>query len=110
MTKQISRRLAAFAGVGALAAIAVLGAANPALASQPVDGDHKIVFCHATHSEKNPYVIIETDKIAVVSAHFKHQDLEDAWAGFWYDDHGVETWMPGHSVDAAPQECGGGIG
>ncbi|MFH8251755.1 hypothetical protein ACH3VR_15410 [Microbacterium sp. B2969] len=89
-----------------------VGAAAPAFATSPVDGDHRVPYCHATHSETNPYVFIETDKYAVVRAHAKHQDLEDVYPGFWYDDHGTPTWMDGRG-DAAFAENGctsGGIG
>ncbi|HEU5223392.1 MAG TPA: hypothetical protein VFU07_06885 [Candidatus Lumbricidophila sp.] len=75
--------------------LGILGAAASATATSPADGDHKVPYCHATHSEKNPYVYIETDKIAVVKAHSMHQDLEDVYPGFWFDDHGTITWFEG---------------
>ncbi len=117
MTMPISRRIAAFAGATALAAVAVLGAASPAFATKPAsDGEHKVPYCHATHSEKNPYVFIETDKIAVVRAHNKHQDLEDHYPSFVYlDTDGVEKFFEGRgdgqfAENGCVGEPGGGIG
>ncbi|HYP72997.1 MAG TPA: hypothetical protein VEP72_02850 [Microbacterium sp.] len=112
MFTRVSRRPVAWAAAVSLTAVVALGSAAPAFASQPVDGSHKVAYCHATHSDKNPYVFIETDKIAVVKAHSKHQDLEDVYPGFWYDDHGTPTWMEGRA-DASFAENGcesGGIG
>ena len=78
-----ARVVALFAAIP-FAAIGALGIATSATASQPSD-DHKVTYCHATHSEKNPYVIITTDKVAVVKAHQNHQDLEDVIPAFdWW--------------------------
>lgn len=85
-----SRFIAALAAIP-FVAVSVLGASVAANASKPAsDGEHRVAFCHATHSEKNPYVYIETDKVAVVRAHFKHQDEEDVWPAFTYMWHGEE--------------------
>ncbi|MFK4731038.1 hypothetical protein ROT00_15230 [Agromyces mediolanus] len=95
MAERSIRRAVAVLAAVPFAAAALLGAATPAFASSPVDGDHKVPYCHATHSAKNPFVYIETDKLAVVKAHAKHQDEEDVYPGFWYDDHGTAVWMEG---------------
>lgn len=100
MTQRRVRRAIAIAAAVPFAAAALLATATPALASSPVDGDHKVPYCHATHSAKNPFVYIETDKLAVVKAHAKHQDEEDIYPGFWYDDHGTPTWMEGRGDQA----------
>jgi len=45
----------------------------------------KITFCHATHSETNPFVKITTSVNAFFrSGHDKHQDLEDVYPTFSY--------------------------
>ena len=85
----MKRRLIATLAVVPFAALGVLGTAAAANATQPGDdGTHRVAFCHATHSETNPYVYIETDNIAVVRAHFTHQDDEDVWPTFSYSWHG----------------------
>ena len=61
--------------VGAVAGLALLGSAPAALASPPPD--HKVTYCHATHSEKNPFVIVTSDELSVVRGHQNHQDFED---------------------------------
>jgi hypothetical protein len=49
----------------------------------------KITFCHATHSEKNPFVKLTTSVNAFFrSGHDKHQDLEDIYPAFSYIKHG----------------------
>ena len=60
---------------GAVAGLVLLGIAPSAMASPPPD--HQVTYCHATHSEKNPFVVITTDEIAVVAGHQNHQDFED---------------------------------
>lgn len=95
MSVHLSRRAAAIAVAVPFAAVVALGGAAPAFASKPVDGTHKVAYCHATHSEKNPYVYIDTDKVAVVRAHEKHQDEEDVIPAFWYEWDGELLWFPG---------------
>ncbi len=65
-------------------ALGALGAAGSASASQPVDGTNQVTYCHATGSTTNPYVVITTDKAAVVNAHSKHQDERDIIPAFSY--------------------------
>ena len=49
----------------------------------------KITFCHATHSETNPFVKLTTSVSAFFrSGHDKHQDLEDIYPTFSYVKHG----------------------
>ncbi|MBM7831081.1 hypothetical protein JOE59_001786 [Agromyces cerinus] len=49
----------------------------------------KITFCHATHSETNPFVKLTTSVSAFFrSGHDKHQDLEDIYPAFSYIKHG----------------------
>lgn len=106
MSTALSRRLVAGAAALPFLAVSVLGAGVAANASAPVGGDHRVPYCHATHSAKNPFVYIETDKLAVVKAHAKHQDEEDVYPGFWYDDHGTPTWFEGRGdPDFAENGC-----
>jgi hypothetical protein len=112
MRNRLSRRAVALAAAAPFAVVIGLGVASPAFATSPVDGSHKVTFCHATGSKTNPYVIITTDKIAVVQAHSKHQNDEDMWPMFTYDDHGTPVNLDGSlytgPVDASM--CGGQIG
>ncbi|ANJ28319.1 hypothetical protein [Agromyces aureus] len=94
------RRITAILAAVPFVAVSVFGASVAANASKPTpDGEHRIAFCHATHSEKNPYVYIETDKIAVVRAHFKHQDEEDVWPAFSYTSKGEVISFAGSGRD-----------
>ena len=111
MSMRISGRAAAMAAAVSFAAVVALGSAAPAFASQPVDGSHKVAYCHATHSTKNPFVYIETDKTAVIRAHEKHQDDEDIIPAFWYEDRdGNLAWFPGQgdSRQVGDHTCQGG--
>lgn len=111
MSRTSTTRLVAGLAALPFVALSVLGGGLAANATSPVDGDHRVPYCHATHSEKNPFVFIETDKVAVVRAHEKHQDLEDVYPGFWYDDHGTPTWFEGRGDAAfAERGCVGGGG
>lgn len=89
------RRLIGIVAAVPFAAAMVLGTAMAANATSPVDGDHKVGYCHATHSATNPFVYIVTDKVAVVRAHEKHQDDEDVIPAFSYDDHGAVASFEG---------------
>jgi len=60
-------------------AIAMLaGIGSPLLATGAADAKpaDKVTICHATHSEKNPFVIITVSENAA-NAHDNHQDDED---------------------------------
>ncbi|WP_395245270.1 hypothetical protein ACGGZK_05550 [Agromyces sp. MMS24-K17] len=108
------RRLVAIAAAVPFLAASVLGTALAANATSPVDGDHKVGYCHATHSAKNPFVYIVTDKIAVIRAHEKHQDDEDVIPAFSYDDHGTVATFDGQGdpsfVENGCTGGGGGLG
>ena len=88
-------RAAALIAAVPLVALSVFGVATSATASQP-SNDHKVTYCHATHSETNPYVIITTDKVAVLMANQNHQDLEDVMTAFGW-------WLAGASGHFAGQ-------
>lgn len=46
----------------------------PAQATQPdAEGDHKVWVCHATGSQKNPYVIIHIDQAGWDNGHMFHE-------------------------------------
>ncbi|SFR91445.1 hypothetical protein SAMN05428970_3798 [Agromyces sp. CF514] len=97
----MKRRITAILATVPFVAVGVIGTAAAANATQdPPGGDHKVAFCHATHSETNPYVYIETDNIAVVRAHFKHQDHEDVWPAFTYSWKGQIVSYAGSDNDA----------
>ncbi|TFD78990.1 hypothetical protein E3T54_05605 [Cryobacterium sp. Sr8] len=89
-----ARVVAVFAAVP-FAALSALGVATSATASQPSD-DHKVTYCHATHSATNPFVIVTSDKVGVVRAHQNHQDLEDVIPEF-------DWWLAGQSGHFAGQ-------
>lgn len=65
---------------GAVAGLLLVGGAASATASPPPN--HKVTYCHATGSASNPFVVITTDKMAVVRGHQNHQDLEDVIPAF----------------------------
>jgi hypothetical protein len=78
-TKSFERkhaRITALLAAVPFVALGVLGGATSATASQP-SSDHQVTYCHATHSATNPFVVITTDKVAVVNGHQNHQDFED---------------------------------
>lgn len=60
---------------GAATGLVLLAGAPAAMASPPPN--HKVTYCHATGSETNPFVVITTDKLAVVRGHHFHQNEED---------------------------------
>lgn len=97
-------------GAGALAANADPGGVN----SNP---GNKIGICHATSSEKNPWVFNSPNANGVVSGHAgaSHQDGRDIIPAFWYNAGGELQFFPGQNWDAAGQaifndNCGPGIG
>ncbi|MDE0545047.1 hypothetical protein [Microbacterium sp. C7(2022)] len=119
MSIRMSKRVAAMGAVVPLTAALALAGASPALASQPVDGSHKVAYCHATHSAKNPYVYIETDKVAVIRAHEKHQNDEDIIPAFTYVWDGDTVVFPGQNQenqdgyvirDGTCEKSDGGVG
>lgn len=69
-----------------LIAIGVQGAAN----ATPDADNKKVTFCHATGSESNPYVKIETSVMAFYNAgHIDHEG--DIWEAFSYVTNKGET-------------------
>lgn len=81
--------------LGALIAIvlAVIGlgaGAASATGDDPSADNKKVSFCHATSSETNPYVFIETSVMAFYNAgHIDHEG--DIWEAFSYVDNKGET-------------------
>jgi hypothetical protein len=71
----IFRTLTLAAAVASLTLVSA-GAAVATDSQNQSDKNHKVGICHATGSEKNPYVFINVDKHAV-KAHSKHQDGRD---------------------------------
>ena len=64
----------------------------------------KVEFCHATGSENNPYVLIETSVNAFFQAgHDTHQNFEDIVPPFSYLKQGEVINFPGLNWDAAGQ-------
>lgn len=58
--------------------LALMMMGGPAFADKPDDKPSKVLICHATGSETNPYVLIEVSENAL-KGHFKdgHQENED---------------------------------
>ena len=64
----------------------------------------KVQFCHATGSENNPYVFIDTSVNAFFNAgHDTHQNFEDIVPPFSYLKQGEIIEFPGLNWDAAGQ-------
>jgi hypothetical protein len=70
-----SSRLLALLAAVLLALVSALGVAAASNASPPPD--HKVTYCHATHSATNPFVVVTSDELSVVQGHQNHQDFED---------------------------------
>ena len=93
-------RITALLAAIPFAALGVFGVATSATASLP-SSDHQVTYCHATHSATNPFVVITTDKLAVVRGHQNHQDLEDVIPPFNWNlpkssgTFGGLNWGPG---------------
>src|SRR4051812_48130691 len=100
----VTRRVLPLAAAG-LAACAGVGTA--ALTRGPgvplVQGATKVTLCHATRSDKNPYVQISVDDDAIVKGgHGDHPD--DIIPPFDYvDERGVAQHYPGKNWDATGQ-------
>lgn len=65
---------------------------------------NKVTLCHATNSEKNPYVQITVNANGSASGHLGHQGGRDIIPPFTYNDHGEEKSFGGQNWDAAGQE------
>ena len=67
-------------GIGLTAAVLIAALAAPAWATPPDSaGNHKVIVCHATSSESNPYVQIEVDLASAgnrglkkIMGHYEH--------------------------------------
>ncbi|SDQ13855.1 hypothetical protein [Leucobacter chromiiresistens] len=64
---------------------------------------NKVTLCHATGSEKNPYVSITVNANGTANGHIGHQDGRDIIPPFTYNDHGEEGSFGGQNWDAAGQ-------
>lgn len=95
--RSVMKRSIASAFALSIAAVSLLGSALAANA----DPQEKVTYCHATHSAKNPYVLVTTAKVAVLRAHAKHQDLEDVIPAFDYTVQGETGTFPGQSGNGA---------
>lgn len=86
----------------AVLALSILSLASVAPAMATPGSDKKITICHATHSEKNPFVEITISKSAL-KAHFsdKHQEGEDT---FGPCPIAVVTPTPKPTVKPSPTE------
>ncbi|KTR86147.1 hypothetical protein NS354_06055 [Leucobacter chromiiresistens] len=62
-----------------------------------------MTLCHATGSEKNPYVSITVNANGTANGHIGHQDGRDIIPPFTYNDHGEEGSFGGQNWDAAGQ-------
>ena len=87
----MARKLRVIVAVAALATS--LFAASASVASGGADGDHKILICHVTHSESNPYVVIEVD--------------QSAFDGNGDNDHSQHVFGDYEDVEYNGSDCGG---
>lgn len=101
------------AAVGALlisSGIALMAAPTTASAAQFKNDDHKVVLCHGTSSEGNPYVGISVDKHAT-KAHEGHSHVwsgDTWWHGVFHQDGSVKLDVipaPGATEDAQMAYC-----
>ncbi|UOQ57321.1 hypothetical protein MUN78_00300 [Leucobacter allii] len=79
-------------------------AEDPAAARGGSDNPHnKVTLCHATASEKNPFVQITVNANGSASGHLGHQGGRDIIPPFSYNDHGTTVNVPGQNWDAEGQ-------
>lgn len=72
--------------LGACGFMAAGVATSPALATPPSgDNSHKVTICHATGSDKNPFVTITVDKASIIEGHGEHQDQRDIIPAFTFE-------------------------
>lgn len=90
--RSIGRRIFAISLVVPLAGLSLIGGAAAA-------APDKVTYCHATHSEMNPFVAVTTSKVAVLRAHQNHQDDEDVIPAFDYIMHDQAGYFPGQALD-----------
>ncbi|MFC5337319.1 hypothetical protein [Leucobacter denitrificans] len=65
------------------------------------DNPHnKVMICHATESEQNPWVVNEPNANGDVSGHAGHQDGRDIIPPFEYKVDGMTKMFPGQNWDA----------
>lgn len=68
---------------------------------------NKVTLCHATGSEKNPYVSQTVNANGTASGHIGHQGGRDIIPPFTYNQHGSEKSYGGQNWDAAGQAIWG---
>lgn len=78
--------------LGACGFMAAGVATSPALATPPSgDNSHKVTICHATGSDKNPFVTITVDKASIIEGHGEHQDQRDIIPAFTFENGKGDT-------------------
>jgi hypothetical protein len=81
-------------------AVCGVSSAGIVTAAEAARHDHKVVICHGTASEKNPYVLISVDTHAL-EGHF-----DGSAPGHGKNNHPDLLFVDGECV--APDEVGGG--
>ena len=95
-------------GIFSLAACVLMAgglATSPAFAAGDTPPDHRHTICHATGSEKNPFVEITPAKAGVVNGHSgnSHQSGDDIIPPFTHEKKGETIHHPGQNWDAQGQ-------
>ncbi|MDJ0336446.1 LPXTG cell wall anchor domain-containing protein [Salinibacterium sp. G-O1] len=91
---------------GGLSTLTFHGVLNPVDTSEACDNTtaKKVEFCHATGSDSNPFVLIETSVNAFFNAgHDTHQNFADIVPPFSYVKQGQTIDFPGLNWDATGQ-------
>jgi hypothetical protein len=95
-------------GIFSLAACVLMAgglATSPAFAAGDTPPDHRHTICHATGSEKNPFVEITPAKAGVVNGHSgnSHQSGDDIIPPFSHEKKGETIHHPGQNWGAQGQ-------
>jgi len=99
----VARRLfLPLAAAGLVAFASIAAAASSQEPGIPVvrDSGPNITICHATSSDKNPYVQIQVDADSIVKENGHDSHPEDIIPPFDYIDHGVTKHYPGKNWPA----------